>query len=149
MEAGLNFALLKFVHRILLTPRNRVLEKLIVAQLVKKFSAFYVTQRFITRSKHSSVVQCWATGWMIEGSNPGKDWEFLLNPVYRRALGPTQPHIQWAPGAPSPGVKRSGCEDHFHLVPRSRMRGAVPPLPQYTFMVWCSVNAWGQICHYL
>jgi len=29
---------------------------------------------------------------------------------------------------------------HFHLVPRSRMRGAIPPLPQYVFMVWCSVK---------
>jgi uncharacterized protein (DUF111 family) len=28
---------------------------------------------------------------------------------------------------------------HIHLVPRSIMRGAVPPLPQYAFMVWCSV----------
>jgi hypothetical protein len=26
---------------------------------------------------------------------------------------------------------------HLHLVPRSRMRGAIPPLPHYTFMVWC------------
>jgi len=26
---------------------------------------------------------------------------------------------------------------HFHLVPRSIMRGAILPLPQYVFMVWC------------
>jgi hypothetical protein len=25
---------------------------------------------------------------------------------------------------------------HLHLVPRSRMRGAISPLPQYVFMVW-------------
>jgi len=25
-------------------------------------------------------------------------------------------------------------------VPRSRMRTAIPPLPQYTFMTWCSVK---------
>jgi len=24
-------------------------------------------------------------------------------------------------------------------VPRSRMREAIPPLPQYAFMAWCSV----------
>jgi hypothetical protein len=30
-----------------------------------------------------------------------------------------------------PGVKRPVLEaDHFHLLPRSRMRGAIPPLPQ-------------------
>jgi hypothetical protein len=25
------------------------------------------------------------------------------------------------------------------------MRGAIPPLPQYAFMAWCSVNAEGQL----
>jgi len=29
---------------------------------------------------------------------------------------------------------------HIHLVPGSRMRGAIPPLPQYAFMAWCSVK---------
>jgi len=29
---------------------------------------------------------------------------------------------------------------HFHLVPRSRMPGAVPPLLQYAFMAWCSAK---------
>jgi hypothetical protein len=28
----------------------------------------------------------------------------------------------------------------LHLVPRSRMRGAIPPLPQYIFMAWCLVK---------
>jgi hypothetical protein len=29
---------------------------------------------------------------------------------------------------------------HLHLVPRSRMRAAIPPLPQYAFMAWCLVK---------
>jgi hypothetical protein len=29
------------------------------------------------------------------------------------------------------------------------MRGALPPLPQYPFMAWCSVKAQGQIYYYL
>jgi hypothetical protein len=33
---------------------------------------------------------------------------------------------------------------HLHLVPRSRMRGAIPPLPQSAFMVWCLVKAQGR-----
>jgi hypothetical protein len=51
--------------------------------------------------------------------------------VSRTALGPSQPPIQWEPGAPSLGVKRPGVNlaTHFHLVPRSRMRGTMPPLP--------------------
>jgi hypothetical protein len=34
---------------------------------------------------------------------------------------------------------------HLRLVPRSRMRGAVPPLPQYAFVAWCSIKAQGQL----
>jgi hypothetical protein len=35
---------------------------------------------------------------------------------------------------------------HLHLVPRSRMRGAIPPLPQHAFMAWCSFKkAQGQL----
>jgi hypothetical protein len=29
---------------------------------------------------------------------------------------------------------------HLHLEPRSRMRGAIPPLPQNVFMAWCLVK---------
>jgi hypothetical protein len=60
----------------------------------------------------------------------------------RTALGPTQPPIQWVPGALTLGVKRPGVKltIHLHLVPRSRMRGAIPPLPQYVFMAWCLVK---------
>jgi hypothetical protein len=35
------------------------------------------------------------------------------------------------------GVKLTS---HLRLVPRSRMRGAIPPLRQYAFMVWCLVK---------
>jgi hypothetical protein len=29
---------------------------------------------------------------------------------------------------------------HLHLVPRSRMSGAIPPFPLYIFMAWCLVK---------
>jgi len=29
---------------------------------------------------------------------------------------------------------------HIHLAPRSIMRGAIPPLPQYFYMAWCLVK---------
>jgi hypothetical protein len=32
---------------------------------------------------------------------------------------------------------RVNLTTRLHLVPRLRMRGAVPPLPQYVFMEWC------------
>jgi hypothetical protein len=45
-------------------------------------------------------------------------------------------------GGLSVGAKLPGREaDHSpHLVPRSGMRGAIPPLPQYVFMAWCLVS---------
>jgi hypothetical protein len=49
-----------------------------------------------------------------------------------KTLGPTQPPIQWVPGALSPGVKWQGPEaDHL---PQSSEGGAIPPLPPYVFM---------------
>jgi hypothetical protein len=67
---------------------------------------------------------------------------FLFTTVSRTAVGPTQPPIQWVPGALSLGVKWPGREatTHLHLVPRSRMRGAIPPLPHYVFVAWCLVK---------
>jgi hypothetical protein len=63
-------------------------------------------------------------------------------------VGPTQPFIQWVPGALSLGVKRPGREAN-HSPPSKcrgrRMCGVIPPLPQYAFMVWCSVTAQGQL----
>jgi hypothetical protein len=49
----------------------------------------------------------------------------LFTTASRPALGATQPPIEWVLGALSLRVKRT---THLHLVPRSRMRGAIPPL---------------------
>jgi hypothetical protein len=64
-------------------------------------------------------------------SIPSRYKMLLLAPASRPALGPTQPPIQWVPGALSTGVKRLGREltSHNHVVPRSRKSEAVPPLP--------------------
>jgi hypothetical protein len=62
---------------------------------------------------------------------------FLFTTAFRLALGPTQPPTQWVPGALSLGVKWPGREAyhaHLHLVPRSRMHGAILPFPQCVFM---------------
>jgi len=46
------------------------------------------------------------------------------------------------PGESGRGVKLA---THLHLIPTSRMRGTIPPLSQYVFMAWHSVQAQGAI----
>jgi len=61
------------------------------------------------------------------------------------ALGPTQPPIQWLPGALSLAVKQLGCEAD-HSPPSSagvKNAWSYTCIPQYTFMAWYSVKAQG------
>jgi hypothetical protein len=62
------------------------------------------------------VAQRWATGWTIEvlGFDSRRGLViFLFNTASRTALEPTQPPIQWVPGALSLGVKQADREaDH-------------------------------------
>jgi hypothetical protein len=53
---------------------------------------------------------------------------FLFTTASRPALGPA---IQWVPGLIPWGWSGRGMTltTHLHLVPKSRMRGAIPPLP--------------------
>jgi hypothetical protein len=62
---------------------------------------------------------------------PARERKFLFFTVFRPVLGPTQPPIQWVPGALSPGAKRPGREPD-HSPPTSaeiNNGGAIPPLP--------------------
>jgi hypothetical protein len=69
----------------------------------------------------------------------------------RTALGPTQPPIQWVPGALSLGVKRPGREaDHSpHLVPRLKNEWSYTSTPPIRLMAWCLAKARGHLYLYL
>jgi hypothetical protein len=64
------------------------------------------------------------------------------NRTFFQLLVRDQASIQRVPGGSFPGGKATGAWiwPYLHLVPRSRMRGAILPLPQYVFMAWCSVK---------
>jgi hypothetical protein len=55
----------------------------------------------------------------------------LLSNGYRRLF-----HREWS----SWGVNLT---THIHLMPRLSIHGAIPPLPQFAFMAWCSVKSTG------
>jgi hypothetical protein len=69
---------------------------------------------------------------------------FLFTTVSRTALGPTQPPIQWVPGALSLGVKWPGREADLSTPSSPEVKEcvelAIPPLPQYAFVAWCLVK---------
>jgi hypothetical protein len=61
--------------------------------------------------------------------------------VSRPALGPTQPPIQWVPGALSLGVKRPEREaDHSSPTSAEVSAWSYTSTPQYALMAWRSIN---------
>jgi hypothetical protein len=73
--------------------------------------------------------------------NPGRAKIFLFSTLSIPALGPTQPHIQWVPGAGFLGVKQPGREADHSLSPPSNAEiknsGAIPLLSRMSS--WHSV----------
>jgi hypothetical protein len=75
-----------------------------------------------------------ALGYGLEDRGPGI---FLFTTASRTALKPTQPPVQWVPGALSLGVKLT---THLHLVSRSKNAWSYTSNPQYALMAWHSVK---------
>jgi hypothetical protein len=75
-------------------------------------------------------------------SSPGRVKDFHFSISSRPPLRPTQPPIEWVPGALSPGVKRSGREaDHWPPtsaeVKKTWVYTSTPP---YAFMALCLIS---------
>jgi hypothetical protein len=65
-------------------------------------------------------------------SSSGRGKNFLFSIASRLALGPTQPPIQWVPWGDFPrgwSGRDVKLTPHLQLVPKSRIRGSVPPVP--------------------
>jgi hypothetical protein len=75
-------------------------------------------------------------------SRKGQWWDFFFSVAFRTVVRPTQPPKQWVPGALTRGVKRPGVKltTHLHVLPRLRMRGGIPSLPQCIFMALCFIK---------
>jgi hypothetical protein len=72
-----------------------------------------------------------------------RSWEFFFfTTASRTALGPTQPPIQWVPGALSLGVKRPVREADHSPPSSAEVKNAwsYTSTPQYVFMAWCLVK---------
>jgi len=58
-----------------------------------------VPQHYTVRSRHSSVIERWAMGWMIGVKVREGMGILFFTTASRPALGLTQPPIHWLPGS--------------------------------------------------
>jgi hypothetical protein len=74
--------------------------------------------------------------WRGESSSPGSIKNFLFSMSSRPALGPTQPPVQWIPGAVSSGVKQPGREADHSPATSARVKKIwiYTSIPPYSFM---------------
>jgi hypothetical protein len=109
---------------------------------------FLITLLPANKRRDSSVVQRWARSWMIGVRIPAEARNFSLHHHVPTGFGARPASYSMGTRNSFPGSKNGRgvkLTTHLHLVPRSRMRGAIPPFPQYAFMAWCWVKAWGQL----
>jgi hypothetical protein len=88
----------------------------------------------------------WLCAWLSKGQLYHRNWLLYEHVIRFRTYSPTQPPMQWVPGALSLGVKLT---THLHLVPRSKNEWSYTSTPPHAFMAWCSVKTQGQLYLYL
>jgi hypothetical protein len=119
------------------SPQNRIIR-------IPTSNYYYIN----IKSKRTVQLSGIALGYGLDDSG-FETWQGLRIFLFTTASRPvlTQPPIKWVPGPLTRGWSGQGVKltTRLHLVQRSRMRGAVPPLSQYAFMTRCSVIAQGQL----
>jgi hypothetical protein len=125
-----------------MVTRKQQIAVLGIDNAIQRLLSWRSDLRWLPYSPRTDINGTWSGVWVpAEAGN-----FFFLITASRMALGPTQPPIQWVTGAPSLGSSGRGVKliTHLHLVPSSRMRGAIPPSSQYGFTAWCSVKSKGR-----
>jgi hypothetical protein len=108
-----------------------------VTEYVHCLPCYSTGQRTVLRITTFSYLPCLCMFIPIRGfdSQQGQPL-FLFFKTFRHAVGPTYPRFRRYQVS-SPRVKLPKRKVyHLHLVPRSRMGGALPLLPQCVFMSW-------------
>jgi hypothetical protein len=105
------------------------------------------------KSRDSSVGK--ETGYWLDSrdSFPPRGKVFLFSIAFTPVLGPTQPPIQWVPGAIYPGLERLGREAENSPSSSAEVKsgGAIPPLPHtssWRSALLVNARSTGIICIY-
>jgi hypothetical protein len=110
-----------------------------------KQTFFIPTIPLRTLTVNRQSVKRWATDWTmgVLGCDSRRRLRiFLFTTASITALGPTQPPIQWVPGALNLGEKRPGREADHSPPSSAEVKNAwsYTSTPQYVFMAWCLVK---------
>jgi len=89
----------------------------------------------------SEVTRLWVDGVNNQGEISGRGNNGTYSPS-GPVLRPTQPPVQWVPGALTPGIKQLGHEADCSPPSSAKVKNACSytSTPQYIFMVWCSIK---------
>jgi hypothetical protein len=107
------------------------------------------------RTDRAGIAQWYSPGLRAGWSEvrvPAGVGNFSLHRCVHTSSGDHQASYPVVPLAHSLGVKQPGREtDHSTWIyfPRSRIRGAIPPLPHFALRAWCLVKAQRQLYLYL